>query len=711
MKRSLTCVLLALLCSTAAAAPARRPIAETDLLKFRWPADARISPDGREVAYTLVTVNEKEDRYDTSIWCVPTSGGAAPRPLTAGPRDSAPRWSPDGRTLAFLRAAEKEPPQLHLLAMVGGEARKLTDLPAGAAPAVWSPDGKTLAFTSGTTAEELAEQQRQAAGQPPRKKSDVHVVTLAQYRQDDEGLLDLKAHAHVWTVPAEVPRDGVAKATQVTTGAYDEAAPAWSADGARIYFVSDRVDEPYYARTDGNLYAVPPSGGEPETIVDIDGPVGSFAASPDGRSFAFSGWINANPEPSYVERDLLVFRNGKAQNLTAHYDGDVGSLLIGDARAPRGGEAFGAGPALAWSPDGQAVIVATSDHGRGNLVRVDAASGAQHALTTGEHAILGYSATPDASRIALTMDDGTHPSELYVLDTGRGGLTRLTHENDALLEHLELSQPERIAYKSFDGETIEAWVVKPPAFDPNKKYPLILNIHGGPHVAYGETFFHEFQWMAAKGYVVLAPNPRGSAAYGARFGNLIQYNYPGDDYKDLMAGVDELVHRGYVDETRLGVTGGSGGGLLTNWTITQTGRFAAAVSQRSVADWAGFWYSTDFTLFTPSWFRKFPFQDPEEYRRRSPISYVERITTPLMLIEGERDLRAPTDAGGGAMFRALKALHKPAVMVVFPGASHELSRSGKPSFRVLRLQHIVNWFDKYLLGRTTTEYDVHQDRP
>ena len=174
-----------------------------------------------------------------------------------------------------------------------------------------------------------------------------------------------------------------------------------------------------------------------------------------------------------------------------------------------------------------------------------------------------------------------------------------------------------------------------------------------------------------------------------------------------MAGVDELLRRGYVDAKRLGVTGGSGGGLLTNWTITQTGRFAAAVAQRSIADWAAFWYGTDFTLFTPFWFRKFPFQDPEEYRRRSPITYVDRVTTPLMLIEGERDLRTPTDAGGGAIFRALKALRKVAVMVVFPGETHDLSRSGKPSHRIERLQHIVRWFDKYLLGKPITDYDVH----
>ena len=212
--------------------------------------------------------------------------------------------------------------------------------------------------------------------------------------------------------------------------------------------------------------------------------------------------------------------------------------------------------------------------------------------------------------------------------------------------------------------------------------------------------------MAARGYVVLYPNPRGSSGYGPDFGNIIQYRYPGDDFKDLMAGVDELEKRGMIDPKRLGVTGGSGGGLLTNWAITQTDRFAAAVSQRSIADWSAWWYTADFTLFQPRWFRSPPFQNPEEYASRSPLTFVEKIKTPLMLIEGESDFRTPPAAGGEAMFRALKFLKKPVVMVRFPGEPHELSRSGKPWHRVERLDHIINWFDKYLMGKPMPQYDL-----
>jgi dipeptidyl aminopeptidase/acylaminoacyl peptidase len=278
--------------------------------------------------------------------------------------------------------------------------------------------------------------------------------------------------------------------------------------------------------------------------------------------------------------------------------------------------------------------------------------------------------------------------------------------NEALFSTLDLPEPEEIWYASFDGRKIHGWILKPPNFDPAKKYPMILEVHGGPHAAYGNAFTHEFQWMAAKGYVVLYTNPRGSTSYGQDFANVIQYRYPGDDFKDLMAGVDFVLRRGYVDGKRIGVTGGSGGGLLTNWAVTQTNRFAAAVSQRSVADWAAFWYTADFSLFTPTWFRTNPMQDAEEFWKRSPVRYADRITTPMLFVEGDDDLRTPPGQGGEAMFRALKAQKKTAVMVRFPGETHELSRSGKPSHRVERLRHIVRWFDRYLKGERAERDDA-----
>jgi dipeptidyl aminopeptidase/acylaminoacyl peptidase len=341
--------------------------------------------------------------------------------------------------------------------------------------------------------------------------------------------------------------------------------------------------------------------------------------------------------------------NSKPRNLSETFDYDVGAGLTGDNTAPRGGS----GNPPAWTADGRGLIEVYAKEGRANLATFDARDGKLTDLTRGDQAVLNFRTTPDGSKLVYNVSTPTLIGDLYLLERPGHDAKQLTHLNDDLFSHLKLTEPEEIWYQSFDGKRIQAWVQKPPDFDANKKYPLILNIHGGPHAAYGLVFDHEFQWMAAKGYVVLYPNPRGSTSYGQDFGNIIQYNYPGDDHKDLMAGVDELLKRGYIDEKRLGITGGSGGGVLTNWAIGHTTRFAAAVSQRDIADWSSWWYSADFTQFHPSWFKGAPFEDPD-FKRRSPITYIDKVTTPLMLFLGEADWRTPTGAGGEQMFRALK---------------------------------------------------------
>src|SRR5207253_1732157 len=333
-------------------------------------------------------------------------------------------------------------------------------------------------------------------------------------------------------------------------------------------------------------------------------------------------------------------------------------------------------------------------------------TGAREPLTSGDHAVLAYTASADAKRLALTLGDPTHLPDLYVLDAATKETRQLTHVNDSLFAQLRLVTPEDFWYTSFDGRKIETWIMKPVGFTPGRKYPLILNIHGGPHTAYGYIFFHEFQWMAAKGYVVLFPNPRGSTSYGQDFGNIIQYHYPGDDFKDLMAGLDETIKRGYIDDKKLGVTGGSGGGLLTNWVVGQTDRFAAAVAQRDIASWAHWWYTADFTLFQPNWFKGPPFDQEEDFKARSPITYIKDVKTPMMFILGEADYRTPPGAGGEEMFRALKFRKIPTVMVRFPNESHELSRSGQPWHRVERMEHILGWFDHWLMGTPKAEYEI-----
>jgi dipeptidyl aminopeptidase/acylaminoacyl peptidase len=693
-------------------AESARPITEIDLFKLTWIADPQISPDGSEIVYVQVTVDEPKDRYVTSIWAVGAAGGTAPRALTRGPADTAPRWSPDGRSLAFLRAGEKEgePPQIHLLSMRGGEPRALTSGEGGAGTPVWSPDGRTIAFmrtmkdTRGTDEATDAESSTTDSKAPAKRKSDVRVITRATYRSNGRGYLDPERRSHIWTVELPADHTPAPQPRQVTSGEFDEQNPRWSPDGRWLYFVSTRVREPYYQPPDSDLYRVPVEGGDMSRVASIDGSIDQYAISPDGRRVTFVGSAGVRPVRSYNQPDLFVadISSGVSpRNLTESWDFDIGAGLTGDQRAPRGFQA--ASPI--FSPDGRSVLVVGAERGRAGLKRVDTASGRVEPFTAGDEEILGFTATPKLSRVVVLVSTPVAVGDLFAVDGSGRGRTALTRVNDTLFSSLALTPPEEIWYPSFDGQRIHAWVQKPPGFDPSKKYPLILNIHGGPHAAYGYTFDHEFQWMAAKGYVVLYPNPRGSTTYGQEFGNVIQHRYPGDDAKDLIAGVEELVRRGYVDPARLGITGGSGGGVLTNWIVGHTDRFKAAVSQRSIADWTGFWYSADFTLFNRTWFRGAPWEDPADFVARSPITHVAKVTTPLMLIEGEADYRTPPGEGGEQMFRALKYLKRPVVMVRFPNESHELSRSGKPWHRIERLQHILSWFDKYLQGKPAT-YDV-----
>ena len=436
-------VLFGALVAWPAAAPAapKRPITETDLYAFQWVAAPQISPDGRQAAYVLVTVNEKRDGYDTSLWIVPTSGAAAPRRLTAGPRDSAPRWSPDGRTLAFLRSpGEKEKPQIFLLPLDGGEARALTDLPGGASTPVWSPSGKAIAFTSGTNAEDLeaqrlAKEKDKAAPRPD--KSDVHVVTRAVFRQNGEGWLDFTRPDHVWTVPVTAGADGPGQARQITSGVFIEADPVWSADGSAILFRSDRNLEPYYDPPDANLYSVPAAGGPIETVADIAGPIQQAVPAPDGKSFALIGFVNPPQAQSYTRSDVLLYAGGKVVALTAGGDFTIGSEVTGDQHPPRGGSRT----PLVWTPDGRSVLLVTTLHGRSNLVRLDVATRRIEPLTEGNHEVFSTSATPDGSKMVLEIGDPTHPGDLYAFDVATRRLAQLTRHNDPLFAELDLADP------------------------------------------------------------------------------------------------------------------------------------------------------------------------------------------------------------------------------------------------------------------------------
>jgi dipeptidyl aminopeptidase/acylaminoacyl peptidase len=758
MPRAARMLAIVLCCAAAIAAIAqaqKRSITEKDIFQFNWIGDPQISPDGSRVAFVKVTVDEKKISYDTSIWSVGTRGDEQPRRLTDGKHDSSPRWSPDSKWLVFVRAPEPsaapagpggpgrgQSPQLYLLPVSGGgESWKITDLPRGAGGPVWSPDSTMIAFTSDTSPEDLAKQHKKgnaaardkksdekpdgksddksAASDKPEAgsaaakdgdaeadhESDVRVITRSVYRLNGAGYIDFKHPQHIWVIAAPQSSEDDAKPKQLTSGKYQEDGVMWSPDSTTIYFITTQVDDPSYGHPHADLYSVAAAGGAPAKVASINMAPGEMSLSPDGKRVAFCASIN-EPVQSYTQPDLWVMdlvAEAKPRTLTAAYDYDVCSGVGGDQGTPRAG-----GPnRVIWTADGNSLITSVAREGRANLIQVDIASAKISEVTKGNQAVERFRANKEASGLVALISTPTNIGDLFWIDRAQANAQprRLTHINDKLFSQLNLTEPEEIWYTSFDGKKIHGWIQKPPNFDPQKKYPLILNIHGGPHAAYGFIFDHEMQWMAAKGYVVLYPNPRGSTSYGQQFGNIIQYHYPGDDFRDLMIGVDEVLKRGYVDPKKLGVTGGSGGGLLTDWIVGHTDRFAAAVAQRDIASWAAWWYAADFTLFQPSWFKAPPFEDPQDYMTRSPITYIKNVHTPLMLVLGEADFRTPPAAGGEEMFRALKFLKRPVIMVRFPGESHELSRSGQPWHRVERLEHIVGWFDKYLQGMSKPEYD------
>jgi dipeptidyl aminopeptidase/acylaminoacyl peptidase len=762
MPRTARLLAIALCCAAAIAALAqaqKRSITEKDIFQFNWIGDPQISPDGSHVAFVKVTVDEKKTGYDTAIWSVSTRGDEQPRRMTDGKHDSSPRWSPDGKWLVFVRAPEPagpaamgagagapgrgQSPQLYMLPVSGGgESWKITDLPRGAGGPVWSPDSKMIAFTSDTSAEDLAKQRKKDSATAKDKKSeskteekpddkstsnekpeagpaaakptdasdadhesDVRVITRSVYRINGGGYLDYKHPSHIWVIATPQSSEDEVKPKQLTSGKFQEDGIMWAKDSSTIYFTSNHVDDPSYEHPRTDVYSVSTGGGEPQKVASIPMGAGQMSLSPDGKRLAFCASVN-EPVQSYTEPDLWVMdlaSDAKPKNLTANYDFDVCSGVGGDQGTPRAG----GGGNVVWTADGNSLIASTAREGRANLIQVDIASAKITEVTKGNQAVERFRANKDASGLVALISTPTNIGDLFWIDLGQTSAQprQLTHINQKLFSQLNLTEPEEVWYTSFDGKKIQTWVQKPPNFDPAKKYPLILNIHGGPHAAYGFVFDHEIQWMAAKGYVVLYPNPRGSTSYGQAFGNIIQYHYPGDDFKDLMAGVDELIKRGYIDPKKLGVTGGSGGGLLTDWIVGHTDRFAAAVAQRDIASWAAWWYTADFTLFQPTWFKAPPFEDPQDYVNRSPITYIKNVHTPLMLVLGEADYRTPPTSGGEEMFRALKFLKRPVIMVRFPGESHELSRSGQPWHRVERLEHIVGWFDKYLQGMSKPEYD------
>jgi len=653
------------------------PLSPEDLYEFRFLTDAQISPDGARIAYSVKTANPKRDGYLGAIWLVSADGATPPVQITAGTaQDSSPRWSPDGSELAFtsdrgeVPQGRKRPPRnVFVLDLAGGEARQLTRFGDDCSELVWAPDGGHLAFVV----------------RDPKDSADeedgVRVYDRARYRSDEGGLSDGR-RKHVWIVGV----DGSAP-RKVTDGDWDDGQPEFSPDGREIAFVSNRTE-----RRDLNTVAdihVASLSGETRRITDGEGSYGNPSWSPDGTVITAYGTECAIGSSA---RNIHIWafpkKGGPGRDLLEGWDRSVGSSVISDMRA----HAQTLPPA--WTGDDR-ILFLGSDQGTANAYSCASAGGDVRAETVGAHQVVAWSLDRSLRRFAAIVATATDPGNLVVGEVG-GPMRKATCLNDELLGSRYIAAPERVEFTGADGWKIEGWLMKPREFDPAKKWPLVLEIHGGPHTAYGHSFFHEFHVLAGRGYAVLFTNPRGSHAYGQRFVEACVGDWGGKDYEDLMAGVDHALALGWVDPKRLYLTGGSYGGFMTNWIIGHTDRFRAAVTQRSISNNISAFGTSD--IGWHFWEHEMgdatPWSGGEKLIFRSPLTYVTSVKTPLLILHAERDLRCPIEQAE-QLFTALKVLGKEAVFVRFPEDNHDLTRGGKPKHRVEHARRIADWFDAH----------------
>ncbi len=661
-----------------------RPIEIRDLGKIKYVGDPQISPDGSMVAYVVTEADIAGKKYQSSIWLAATDGSWNRRFTQSKSKDSAPRWSPDGRKLAFLSdRAEKS--QIFVVPLDGGESQQITDLKNGVAELTWSPDGSRVAFSSKIGSEGPVSLSKQTPEERKRdeEKSDVKVIRSLRFKLDGEGFLgDLKRH--IFTVPAEG-----GDIEQVTTGDWDDAQPGWSHDGSHIAFVSNRTDDREFNRV-ADIWTVDVARGDCHQLTKSDGQYMTPAFSPDGTQIAYVGNPLSKEYGPNTMSALWVqsLDGGEPKNISRSVDRDISGTAISDAHY--------VAPAQipVWTRDGSAIVVNYADRGNVPVARFTL-GGEVKTLVNGQREILNFSMANDGT-LALLISDTTHPFEVFVAGADGGNERQLSHANDDFLAEISMAEVKSFTVTTTDGVEIDSWLLMPPGFDESRKYPLILEIHGGPHAMYGNSFYHELQVYAAQGYAVLYCNPRGSTGGGQQFLNAAAGDWGGVDYQDIMAVVDHVAAFPDIDASRLGVTGGSYGGYMTNWIITQTDRFKAAVTQRSTCNRHNLWGTSDLVWSYASWeFSGTAYERPEYYLERSPLSYVQNVKTPTMIMHSENDLRCPIEQGE-QWFVALKLHGVETEFIRFPNESHGLSRTGRPDRRVERLERAVDWFDRYM---------------
>ena len=655
-----------------------RGVTPEDYFAFESISDPNISPDGKLVAYVLSKIDRVQNRRNSSIWMAATDGSRGPWQFTTAPQSSnSPRWSPDGKSIAFLssRPAESAPAagasaetprnQVYLLSMSGGEAKRITNLKNGVSLFRWSPDGTRLIVVSriGPSDSRTGD---------ARDRSDVRHYRNSSYKFNDSGWFDDR-RTHFWVVDAKS-----GEARQITEGNdWNDSDPQWSPDGKRIAFVSNRTGKEYDEDRNSDVWVLNADGSGPLTkISDHDESDNQPRWSPDGKWIAFTGEVHDRDHPKIW---LAPAAGGAASTLAAN-----GLDLI-----PGG---------LEWSDDGKSLYFETGVKGELHLFRVDVPSKSVTQVTSGPRAVRSADFNFASGKMVYLANDFKHLDDLYVADLNGRNERKLTNLNQALWKQLQFAEVERFTYKSADDWDVDGFLVKPIGWQEGRKCPLVLSVHGGPAGQYGVDWYHEFQVYAAKGYAVLFTNPRGSTGYGQKFERGIVNEWGGKDYLDVMNGLDAALKRyPWIDQNRLGVTGGSYGGFMTNWIVGHTDRFKAAVTLRSVSNFisdegtrdGAYGHTPD---FSGDLFERFEF-----YWDRSPLKYAKNVKTPTLILHSDNDFRVPLEQGE-QWFRALRHYGVNTEIVFFPRENHNLTRTGEPRHLVESLNWQLYWFDRFLNG-------------
>jgi dipeptidyl aminopeptidase/acylaminoacyl peptidase len=649
-----------------------RPLTVDDLFAIRRVGDPQISPDGQWVAYTITTTSLEDEESETRIWMAPTAGGEAIPMTGKGSSASRPRFSPDGKYLSFQAARDGGKSQVWTLNRMGGEAQQLTDVSQGISSYDWSPDGTRLVLTIKDRKPGDEEEESDEESETPEP----WVIDRLQFKRDYAGYLDtLRTHLHVFDVAGK-------SLTQITSGRYDESRPAWSPDGKFVAFVSNRTDNP-----DGNdnsdIWIVAADNTDRgATVLQLTTNPGadySPAWSPDGSQIAYV--TVTEPEIIwYATSHLAVISSegGSARVLTSSLDRNVTSPEFG--------------------PGGRWIYFGLEDSAERHLARIEAARGNLERPIDGQREVTAYTMSPQG-RVAALISEPHMPGEIFMLE--RGGPQQLTFTNDSLVAALRLAEVENVHFTSRDGTEVEGFVFLPPGFDRRLRYPTLLRIHGGPVSQYDFGFSFEAQLFAAHGYVVVMVNPRGSSGYGQEFSLGIYQDWGNKDFEDVMAGIDYAIQQGYADPDRLGVGGWSYGGILTNYVITKTDRFKAAITGASevlyIANYGHDHYQRQWEMELG-----LPWENRELWERISPFNYVQNIVTPTLIMGGEVDWNVPIQ-NSEQLYQALKRLGRTTQLVVYPGQHHGIRI---PSYQKDRYERYLAWYDKYVRGGGASEAPV-----